>query len=70
MSCEANVKEPSEALPLHLGGRVFVFKQGEKVYQYSCQEMNFKLMEAEHCYSDIPIHPVKKYNFLSTTNRM
>ena len=31
MSCEANVKEPSEALPHHLGGDIFVFKRGKIV---------------------------------------
>ena len=32
MSCEANIKEPSEAQPYYLGGGIFVFKQGEIVY--------------------------------------
>ena len=65
MSCEANMKEPSEAPPHHLGCKIFYFKQGEIVYHYSCQKMIVKLLEVEHCYSDIPIHQVKKYKFLS-----
>ena len=67
MYCDANVKEPSEAPPHHLGSGIFVFKRGEIVYQYSCQEMIFKLLEAEHCYSDIPIYQVKKSKLLSIT---
>ena len=67
MYCDANVKEPSEAPPHHLGSGIFVFKRGEIDYQYSCQEMIFKLLEAEHCYSDIPIYQVKKSKLLSIT---
>ena len=70
MSCEANVKEPSEAPPHHLGGGVFVFKRGEIVYQYSCSQVTVKLMEKEHCYLDIPIHQEKEYRFISLANRM
>jgi len=70
MSCEANVKEPSEALPHHLGGVVFVFKRGEIVYQYSCSQVTVKLMEKEHCYLNILIHQEKEYRFISIANRM
>ena len=64
------MKELSEDQPHHLGRGVFVFQYGEVAYQYSCEEMTVKLLEAEHCYSDIPIHPVKKFKFLSIVNRM
>ena len=64
--CERTIRGP----PHPLGGGVFVFKHGEIPYQYSCEQMLLKLLEAEHCYSNIPIHPVKKYNFLSIANRM
>jgi len=70
MSSEAKMKEPSEAPPHHLGSGVFVFKRGKIVHQSSYQEMIVKLLEAEHCYSDIPVHPVKKYKFLFIANRM
>ena len=52
MSCEANVKEPSEAPPHHLGGGIFVFKRGKIVYQYSCIQVTVKLLEKEHCYGN------------------
>ena len=70
MSSEAKMKQPSEAPPHHLGSGVFVFKRGKIVHQSSDQEMIVKLLEAEHCYSDIPVHPVKKYKFLFIANRM
>ena len=60
MSCEANVKEPSEAPPHHLGGGIFVFKRGEIVYQYSCTQVTVKLLEKELCYLDIPIQQEKE----------
>ena len=65
MSYEANVREPSEAPPHHLGCKIFVFKQVKVVYHYSCQKMIVKLLEVEHCFSDIPKHQIKKYKFLS-----
>ena len=68
MSCEAKVKEPSEAPPHHLGGGIFVFKRGEIVYQYSCKQVTVKLLEKEHCYLDIPIHQEKEYRFISIAN--
>ena len=63
MSCEANVKEPSEAPPLVC--KIFVSKQGKIVYHYSCQKMIVKLLEVEHCFSDILKYQIKKYKFLS-----
>ena len=67
---EANVKEPWEAPPHHLGGGVFVFKQEEIVYQYSCSQVTVKLMEKEHSYLDIQIHQEKEYRLISIANRM
>ena len=66
MSCEANVKEPSEAPPHHLGGGIFVFKRGEIVY--SCKQVTVKLLEKKYCYLDIPIHQEKEYRFISIAN--
>lgn len=52
--CKRIIRGP----PHHLVKGVFVFKRGWIAYQYSCEEMIIKLLEAEYCYSDFPIHPV------------
>ena len=70
MSCLVQVQEPSDAPPHHLGNGIFVFKRGEVMYHYSCEQTIIKLMEKDTCFSDIPIQAFKQYNFLFLTNRM
>lgn len=45
-------------------------KRGDIVYEYTCQEVTVKLIESKDCFSNIPIHPVKKNNYLSMANQM
>ena len=70
MSCLVQVQEPADAPPHHLGDGVFVFKRGEVMYQYSCEQTMIKLMDKDTCFSDVPIQAFKQYNFVSLANRM
>ena len=70
ISCEENVKEPAEAPPHRIEAGRFVFRRGDGVYEYNCQEVVVGLKNSEKCYNNVPIEPLKGYKFINLANRM
>ena len=70
ISCEENVKEPAEAPPHRIEAGRFVFRRGDGVYEYNCEEVVVGLKSSKKCYNNVPIEPLKGYRFINVANRM
>ena len=68
LSCEFKTKEPAEAPPHHIGNGIFIFRRGDVIYGYGCEEVQVQLKNVLQCYQDFPIIERKGKKFLFATN--
>ena len=70
LSCEFKTKEPADAPPHHIGKGMYIFRRGDVIYEYGCEEVQVQLRDVPQCYRDFPIIDKKGKKFLSASNRM
>ena len=70
MSCEFKTKELSDAPPHHIGAGIYIFRRGDVIYEYGCEEVQVQLSNAPECYRDFPIVVKNGKKFVSAANRM
>ena len=68
LSCEFKMKEPADASPHHIGNGMYIFRRGDVIYEYGCEEVQVQLRNVPQCYRDFPIMKKKGKNLLSTAN--
>ena len=50
LSCEFKTKEPSDALPHHIGEGMYIFRRGDVIYEYGCEAVQVQLTDVPECY--------------------
>ena len=60
LSCEFNTKEPADAPPHHIGNGIYIFRRGDVIYEYGCEEVQVQLTNVPQCYRDFPIMEKKE----------
>ena len=70
LSCEFKTKEPADAPPHHIGNGIYIFRRGDVIYEYGCEEVQVQLRDVPRCFRDFPIMERKGKKFVSASNRM
>ena len=63
LSCEFKTKEPADAQPHHIGNGIYIFRRGDVIYEYGCEEVQVQLRNVPQCYRDFLIMEKKGRSF-------
>ena len=70
LSCDFKTREPADAPPHHVGSGVYIFRRGDVIYEYGCEEVKVQLRDVPNCFRDFPIVEREGKRFVSASNRM
>ena len=49
LSCAFKTKEPADAPPHHIGNGMYIFRKGDVIYEYGCEEVQVQLTNVPQC---------------------